>query len=321
MLFVVAAFAATFLIISGAYWLLVDRPEAHAEEALRQRLVASAHPGTVVPPPVLRPAEPLSAVTPIAALLRPLSILLAPVRRLIDRSARHVTLGAVVLAAVFAALVASFAVSFLHPSLWLRGGAAVAGAAVPFLYLQHVARARVAAFEQRFPEAIDLVARSLRAGHALTTALELVGSEASEPVASEFRLLFERQNFGLSLEDAMRAFAERVPLVDARFFVTAVLTQREVGGNLSEVLDSLAAVIRERFTVKRQIHVVSTHGRITGWVLGLLPFAIAVAILVTSPSHLELLYRDPVGIQLAVGALVLQVIGVLFIRRIINVEY
>ena len=140
----------------------------------------------------------------------------------------------------------------------------VVAGAVPFLWVRRKAKKRLALFEEQFPEAIDLIARALRAGHALPTALQLASEEVPDPVGAEFRLLFEKQNYGLSMTDALREFGERVPLLDARFFVTAVQTQREMGGNLSEVLDRLAAVIRERFKVKRQVRAVSAHGRITG---------------------------------------------------------
>jgi len=195
------------------------------------------------------------------------------------------------------------------------------GASLPVLYVRRARRKRLAVFEEQFPEAIDLIARGLRAGHALTTALQLVGDEVPDPVGAEFRLLFEQQNYGMSLADALRAFAQRVPIIDARFFVTALLTQREMGGNLSEVLDNLAAVIRERFRVKRQVRVVSAQGRITGIVLSCLPPALAVVLFIISPSQLRLLIEDPLGVQMVVVGVVLQIVGVLAIRRIVEVEY
>jgi tight adherence protein B len=194
-------------------------------------------------------------------------------------------------------------------------------AIVPFLYLKRKGTKRLAVFEEQFPEAIDLLARSLRAGHALPTALQMVADEIPDPIGAEFRILFEQQNYGLSLTDALRALADRVPLLDARFFVTAVLTQRETGGNLSEVLDNLAAVIRERFKVKRQVRVVSAHGRITGWVLGCLPPVIAFILFSISPTHMRLLIDDPLGMNMLIVGIVLQIVGVWAIRRIVDVEY
>ena len=149
----------------------------------------------------------------------------------------------------------------------------------------------------------------------------MVADEIAAPVGSEFRLLFDQQNFGMSLPEALKAFGNRIPLIDARFFVTAVLTQREMGGNLSEVLDRLAAVIRDRFKVKRQVRAISAHGRITGVVLGFLPPTVAAILFVLSPQHIRLLVDDPIGVDMVIGGIVLQIVGVLIIRRIIRVEY
>jgi tight adherence protein B len=125
----------------------------------------------------------------------------------------------------------------------------------------------------------------------------------------------------MPLPDALKAFAARMPLIDARFFVTAVLTQRETGGNLGEVLDNLARVIRDRFRVKRQVRVLTAHGRITGWILAAMPPALAAAMFVVAPGHMKMLTSDPLGIQMIVGALVLQVIGTLIIRKLVNIPY
>jgi tight adherence protein B len=232
-----------------------------------------------------------------------------------------ITVGVLVLATVFAAL-GGYALVVLTTRMSSVGIAVgLLLSSIPFLYVKRAATKRVALFEEQFPEAVDLMARSLRAGHALTSALQMVGEEMQEPVGTEFRLLFDRQNFGMSLPDALKEFGNRVPLVDARFFVTAVLIQRESGGNLSQVLDNLASVIRERFKVKRQVRVMSAHGRITGWVLGLLPIVLAFVLFLIQPEHITLLLTDQLGIQMLTGAIVLQVIGVLIIRRIVDVEY
>jgi tight adherence protein B len=176
-------------------------------------------------------------------------------------------------------------------------------------------------FEEQFPDAIELIGRALRAGHAFTTGLAIVAEEAPQPVAGEFRLLYDQQNFGMPLGDAMKQFAQRIPLLDARFFVTAVLTQRESGGNLAEILSNLASVIRERFKVKRQVRVISAHGRLTGWVLSGLPPSLAMAFLVTSPNHIMTLVNDPMGVRMIFAALFLQILGTLIIRRLVNIEY
>ena len=195
------------------------------------------------------------------------------------------------------------------------------GAWLPIGFLRYKAAKRLAAFEEQFPEAMDLMARALRAGHALTSTFQVIGEEVPDPAGAEFRQLFEQQNYGMSLPDALRAFANRSPILDARFFVTALLTQRETGGNLSEVLDNLASVIRERFKVKRQVRVMSAHGRITGWVLAFLPIAVGTILFAISPSQMRVLVDDPMGVRMVVAALVLEVVGVLAIRKIVNIEY
>jgi tight adherence protein B len=192
---------------------------------------------------------------------------------------------------------------------------------LPFMYVSYMKNKRLKKFEEQFPEAIDLIGRALRAGHAFTTGLAMAAEEIPSPVGEEFKLLYDRQNFGMGLPEAMKAFAARIPIIDARFFVTAVLTQRETGGNLGEVLDNLASVIRDRFRVKRQIRVLTAHGRITGWLLAAMPPALAVAMMVTTPQHLRLLINDPLGVQMIVGAILLQIIGTLVIRRLVNIPY
>ena len=149
----------------------------------------------------------------------------------------------------------------------------------------------------------------------------MVADEMADPVGPEFRLLFDQQNFGMPLPQALKAFADRIPIIDARFFVTAVLTQRDAGGNLSEVLDNLTAIIRDRFRVKRQVRVISAHGRITGWVLSALPVSLGLFFAFTSPDIYRKFYTDPFGIKLILFALMLQIVGVFVIRRIVQIEY
>ncbi len=168
---------------------------------------------------------------------------------------------------------------------------------------------------------MDLIAGALRAGHAFTTAVSMVADEVQDPTGAEFRLMYDQQNYGMPLPDALKAFAQRVPLLDARFFITAVLTQREAGGNLAEVLDNLASLIRERSRVKRQVRVASAHGRVTGWVLSLMPPALAAMMIMIAPEHMKAFVDDPLGVRMVIGAIVLQVIGTLAIRRIVNVEF
>jgi len=196
----------------------------------------------------------------------------------------------------------------------------VLGGFLPYSYASYRRTKRFQKFEELFPEAIDTLARAVRAGHAFTTALELIANELSEPVASEFRKLFEEQKFGLPVRDALMNLAERVPLVDVKFFVTAVMLQRETGGNLAEILDNLSYVIRERFKIMRQVRVYTAQGRLTMMLLMGLPPVIVVTMLMTSPAFIRPLFADPIGHFLVVAGIVLQTMGYFVIRKIIQIQ-
>lgn len=196
----------------------------------------------------------------------------------------------------------------------------VLGFFIPYAYASHRRAKRFQRFEEKFPEAIDTLARAVRAGHAFTTALELIASEVSEPVAGEFRQLFEEQKFGLPVRDALLNLAERIPLVDVKFFVTAVMLQRETGGNLAEILDNLSYVIRERFKILRQVRVHTAQGRLTMVLLMALPPTIVVVMLVMNPGFIQPLFTDPMGHGLIVGGITLQTLGYFVIRKIIRIQ-
>jgi tight adherence protein B len=196
----------------------------------------------------------------------------------------------------------------------------VLGGFLPYSYASYRRNKRFQKFEELFPEAIDTLARAVRAGHAFTTALELIANELSEPIASEFRKLFEEQKFGLPVRDALMNLAERMPLVDVKFFVTAVMLQRETGGNLAEILDNLSYVIRERFKIMRQVRVYTAQGRLTMMLLMGLPPVIVVTMLLTSPAFIRPLFADPIGHVLVVAGVVLQTLGYFVIRKIIQIQ-
>jgi len=196
----------------------------------------------------------------------------------------------------------------------------IVGAVLPYSYASYRRTKRFQRFEELFPNAIDTLARAVRAGHAFTTALELIANEISEPIASEFRKLFEEQKFGLPVRDALMNLAARMPLVDVKFFVTAVMLQRETGGNLAEILDNLSYVIRERFKIMRQVRVYTAQGRLTMMLLMGLPPIIVVVMLTTNPMFIRPLFADPIGHTLVVGGIVLQTIGYFVIRKIIQIQ-
>ena len=312
-------FLMVLAIIFGAYWIFILRPEQISEERVRARLKGPHK--AVLRTSLLKARERLSNIGSLDSTLSRSGDALEPLSDLVSRSGLKTTVGTVILACVFIGLLTIAVVARYSPYFSVAIIVGIAAGFLPIAFVKHMAARRLAIFEEQFPEAIDLIARALRAGHALPTALQMVSDEIPQPVGGEFRLLFDQQNFGMSLPDALRAFGQRIPLVDARFFVTAVLTQRETGGNLSEVLDKLASVIRDRFKVKRQVRAVSAHGRITGWVLGALPPVVAGVLFLISPEHIRLLVEDPLGVQMMLTGLTLQVIGVIAIRRILRVEY
>ena len=194
------------------------------------------------------------------------------------------------------------------------------GAAIPSVWLVQRRTRRLKTFEEEFPEALDLVSRAVRAGHAFQAAIGMAADELRPPVGPEFKKIFDQQNFGLPLREALNALAERVPLVDVKFFVTAVAIQRDTGGNLAEILDNLAYVVRERFKIQRQVRVHTAHGRITGFVLLALPAFLAGALSFLNPEHMKPLFEDPMGQRMLVGTIVMQVVGFVWIQRVIKIE-
>ena len=201
---------------------------------------------------------------------------------------------------------------------WVIGGPL--GAALPWMFLRIKRTRRMRTFEENFPEALDLVSRALKAGHAFATGMKMVADEMPEPIGPEFRKTFDEQNFGLPLKDALTNLTLRVPLLDVRFFSTAVLIQRETGGNLSEILENLAHVVRERFKILRQVRVYTAHGRLTGYVLLALPVFLMIALSFINPEHMQLLFQEKIGHMLLAGAAVMQVVGYVWIKQVVKIE-
>jgi tight adherence protein B len=193
-------------------------------------------------------------------------------------------------------------------------------ATLPYMYVRRRKTKRLRKFEEHFPESIDLLGRAIRAGHAFSTGLQLMAEESPQPIGMEFRRVFEEQKFGLSLEDSLLALADRIELVDMRIFVTAVMIQREVGGNLAEILDKISYTIRERFTIERQVRVYTAQGRFTGYLLAGLPIAIGFLIYMLNREYMTILWERQVGRLLMAAAAVLQIIGFFVIRKIINIK-
>ena len=198
--------------------------------------------------------------------------------------------------------------------------ALIIGGFLPYAFVSYRRQKRFEKIEELFPEAIDTLARAVRAGHAFTTALEMISSEIAEPLASEFRKLYEEQKFGMPVRDALMNLTQRVPLVDLKFFVTAVMLQRETGGNLAEILDNLSYMIRERFKIQRQVRVHTAQGRLTMALLMAMPPAVVAILAVFSPEFVHPLFYDPIGHSLLVVSIALQTIGYFVIRKIIKIQ-
>ncbi len=193
-------------------------------------------------------------------------------------------------------------------------------AILPTLYVMRCRTKRMGKLERQLPDVCDMIARALRSGHAFTSAIGMVSEEFSEPMGSEFRVTFDEINYGISLHDALMNLATRVPVRDLRYFVIAVLIQRETGGNLAELLDSIAALIRERFKLFDKIRVLSAEGRMSAWVLGCLPFGTGAVMMMLNREFLSALWTDPAGLKIIGVMLVLMAFGVFWMRRIIRIH-
>lgn len=267
----------------------------------------------------IRKTELMSAVPWINRWL--MSVELAPkLRTLLLQANLRWTAGRLLFMSVFCFLIPAYL------AYWRTGTALVAVAiglltgACPLFYVLQKRKKRFEQFEQGLPEALDLIVSALRAGHSLIAALRLVAHESPEPLGGEFRICFEEQNYGLELRTALENLVSRVPLQDLRITATAILIQKESGGNLAEVLDKAAQLIRDRFRLKRQIRVHTAQGRLTGIILSLLPVVLGILLYFISPETMSLLWKRPIGLEMLYASFILTTIGGLIIRKIVNME-
>ncbi len=308
-------------LIMAAYFALTTLPSMMASRELETRLrdvSAPAEVGSDEDSSILRQTK--SGPLPFIDRVLDATPLGHALKRLIERSGVDTTPSAMIVAAIVAAIAAAFTASLLTNRSIVLPIAMVVGMAAPFLWMRHKAKRRLKRFEEQFPEALDLLSRAIRAGHAFQTAMGMVASELPEPVGPEFKKTFEQQNYGLPLKDALNELADRISLLDVRFFVTAVLIQRDTGGNLSEILDNLAHVVRERFKILRQVRVHTAHGRFTGYVLLALPAFLSIALMWINPEHMGLLFSERMGHIMIGIALTLQTVGFFWIRQVIKIE-
>jgi tight adherence protein B len=316
------AAAVVFVLVTsaviGAYFGAMKLPDWLAARRLDRRLREVSRGGGDLPDSPSFVAEVKKG--PLPAIDRALGGANSSLATLIEQSGVRTTPSAIMLAMILCA-VSSGILCMLFitaPIFWII--AAVIGSFLPYGWLRYKRTQRMKRFEEQFPEALDLLSRAIRAGHAFQTAMGMVAEELPAPVGIEFKKAFEQQNFGLPLRDVLDQMAERVPILDVKFFVTAVTIQRETGGNLAEILDNLAHVVRERFKILRQVRVHTAHGRFTGYVLLALPAALAIALTFINPEHMKLLFEERMGQMMMVGAMVMQAIGYLWIKKVIKIE-
>ena len=316
-LFVVLSFAATVLLIEGLYtlWNAHKSPEARKVEARLRTLAAGA--GSTGEASIIK--RRLLDETPTLQRL----MLAAPRLRQLDRSLEQSGLDLTVSRLLLISLGIAVAGYLLAAILVPAAIAAVIGllaGTLPWLYVERRRSQRLHKIERQLPDALDLMGRALRAGHAFAIGLKMAGEEMPDPIAQEFRLTHEEVNFGVSLQQALLNMAARTPSIDLRYFVVAVLIQRETGGNLTEVLANLATLMRERFKLFEKVRVVSAEGRMSAWVLSLLPFCVAGVINLVNPGFLGVLWTDPLGLKMIGAALFMMFLGVLWMRRIVRIH-
>ena len=310
-------FLASVAGLVGCYVLFTGRADAALRHQVEGRLQEMTEATTPVESPLVKTVTP----GPLPALdrLATGTVTGSGIGRWLAQTGVPISVSGLTLAslgcAVAGVVVGAFAGHWVAP---LAVG--VLSGLIPLSVLRHRRAARLNGFEEHFPEALDLMSRAVRAGHAFSAALKMIGDEVEAPVGPEFRTTFEEQNFGLPLADALDHLSQRVPLLDVRFFVTAVLIQHETGGNLAEILDNLSEVVRERFKIRRQVRVHTAHGRMTGYVLLALPIFLIIALSFINPDHVRLLFQERMGQMLLLGAVVMQTVGFLWIRQVVKIE-
>lgn len=304
------------LLSLGAGWFQKDEGRV-----MRERLVALARATQRAPSEelTLLRDEMLSAIPAFNRLLGN-SRHVAQLQTLLSQAGLEIRPARFLLVTLSLGAVTALAPSLLGFGMWVAPMTAALGVAIPFVYVTQCRKRRFFKFQSKFPDAIDLLARAVRAGHSLVSALELITQELADPISGEFRTVFEEQKFGMPVRDALLNLGDRIPLVDVRFFVTSLLLQRETGGNLTEVLEKLAYLIRERFKLLRQVRVYTAHARVTMIMLMGLPVAFVLLMCLSHPEYLEPLYKDPLGQKLTAAAVGLQITGYLLIRKIINIR-
>jgi len=317
--FVVLLFVAVVLAIEGGYlwWNSRHGPAARRIESRIRALSAGGQLQkerlTILKDRILRESSALDKVLMQLPRVQTLDLF-------IEQSGLSWSATRLIVTSVAIPVVVFFLGMFAPAPIWFMTPGALSTAALPYLYVSRQRRKRLARLEKQLPDAADTISRALRAGHSFPSAIGMVASEFPEPMSGEFRITFDEINYGVPLNDALMNLAKRVPIRDLRYFVIAVLIQRETGGNLAEVLDSIALLIRERFKLFDKVRVLSAEGKMSAWVLGLLPFITGGAMFAINRDFLEVLWTDPAGAKVIGVMLGLMTSGVYSMRRIIRIR-
>jgi tight adherence protein B len=316
--FLVFVFA-LFLVL-GAYLLAThgtDKKRARLQKRLSEALLHSAHAEDI--DVVLARSELMSEIPWVNRTLISLQAALH-LKRMLDQADLHITPSRLMMFSVMAGLLGGLAASVLTIFIPIMILAGLVCAAIPFIHVWWKRKKRFDAFLEQLPDALDLISRALSAGHAFSESLHMVSIEMPNPVAGEFRKAYEEQNLGLSVKLALENLTQRIPLLDLKMCVTAILIQRETGGNLAEILEKVAYTIRERFRILGDLKTLTTSSRMSAWLLCALPIGVAVAVTVMNPEYMSVLWRDPRGHYLIAAALFMQITGMLIVRKILNIK-
>lgn len=316
--FLVFVFA-LFLVL-GAYLLATHSTEqkrVRLQKRLSEALMHSAHTEDVEV--VLARNELMSEIPWMNQMLVNMQATFH-LKRMLDQADLHITPSRLLMFSFMAGMLGGLAASVLTVFIPLMVFAGLVCASIPFIHVWYKRKKRFDKFLEQLPEALDLVSRALSAGHAFTEALHMVSTEMPEPIATEFRKTYEEQNLGLSIKLALENLTQRMPLLDLKMCVTAILIQRETGGNLAEILEKVAYTIRERFRILGDLKTLTTSSRMSAWLLCGLPIIVALAVTFLNPDYMSVLWTDPRGHYLIALALFMQISGMLIVRKILKIQ-
>ena len=310
---------ALFLVL-GAYVVATHGSEtkrARLQKRLSDALLHSAHTEDIEV--VLARNELMSEIPAVNRILIRLQSALH-LKRMLDQADLHITPSRLLMFSVMAGVLGALATSVISSIIPMMALAGIVTASLPLVHVWWRRRKRFNEFLEHLPDALDLISRALSAGHAFSEALHMVSTEMPDPIGMEFRKTYEEQNLGLSLKLALENLAQRMPLLDLRMCITAVLIQRETGGNLAEILEKVAYTIRERFRIMGDLKTLTTSSRMSAWLLCALPIFVAIAVTVMNPDYMSVLWKDQRGHYLIAAALFMQITGMLIVRKILNIR-